>query len=329
MKKITLLFVIAAFALTSKINAQNYGIKSTGTGGDGFSSDQIGALLSNQSAFTIEFWLKINTFVANTLILKLEASSTNRIGLLTAGLDNGFLYTRIGNGTTHGQQPFSNTGLIVSSGWNHVAITFNAGTVKLYVNGTLKTGGVITGAYPTSTGDLSAAPFQLGWSTSATIDEFRITKGTALSTINTAKSATPTSFDAYFDFNGNERPSGAAASHTPTANIGSNATILGQINNFGTTSPIVDNPTLGVSSFDKVSKLQIYPNPASDQVTISLPTSNSGKVSIYDISGKLILQKTVLDQNEININTANWTKGIYNVIFENKTLKKVSKLIIR
>lgn len=329
MKKITLFLTIITALATLNSNAQNYGMKSTGTFGDGFSSSQIGALLSSQSAFTIEFWYKIDSFVANTWIFRMEVSPTNRIGLLTAGSDNGTVFARVGNGTTHGQQPFLNTGLTAGTVWNHVALTFNAGTVKLYINGILKTGGVITGAYPGSTGDLSATPFQMAWSTAANIDEVRITKGTALSTINTAKSSTPANFDAYFDFNANERPIGAATSNTVTANIGSNATVLGQINNFGTTTQNSDNPTLRVRSFDKTNNLQIYPNPASDQVNILLPSNSSGKVSIYDVSGKLILQKIVADQNEVNINTSNLTTGIYTVSFENQTIKKVSKLVIR
>lgn len=329
MKKTTLFLVISIFALASSSKAQNYGMKSTGTFGDGFSSSQIGVLLSSQSAYTIEFWYKIDTFVPNTWIFRMEASATNRIGLLTAGSDNGSVFARIGNGTTHGQQPFGNTALTAGSGWNHVALTFNNGAVKLYINGTEKTGGTITGTYPASTGDLSAAPFQIGWSTAAHIDELRITKGIALSTINTAKSSTPTNFDAYFDFNANERPTGAATSNTETANIGSNATVLGQINNFAITSSIVDNLTLKTSSFNKENNLQIYPNPASAQVNISLPSNSSGKLSIYDISGKLILQKTVLDQNELNVNTSNLSKGIYTVSFENETIKNGSKLIIR
>lgn len=329
MKKITMLFVLAVFAMTSNINAQNYGMKSTGTFGDGFSSSQIGALLSSQSAFTIEFWYKIDTFVANTWIFRIEGSTTNRVGLLTAGSDNGTVFARVGNGTTHGQQPFGNTTLTAGSGWNHVAFTFDKGAMKLYINGTEKTGGAITGSYPASTGDLSVPPFQMGWSTAATIDELRITKGIALSSINTAKSNMPMNFDAYFDFNNNERPSGSAASNSATANKGSNATIMGQINNFATTIQVLDNPTLKVNGFEKANALQIYPNPAVDHITISIPSSSKGKLSVYDISGKLILQRTIVDQNEVQINTSGLSKGIYTVTFENESIKNASKLIIR
>lgn len=329
MKKITLFFAIVALAFTATTNAQNYGMKSTGNPGDGFSSDQIGTLLSSQTAFTIEFWYQIETFTPNTWIFKVQVSGTNRIGLLTPGADNGGVYVRIGDGTNHGQQPFWNTDLKAGNGWNHVALTFDAGAVKLYINGLERSGGGITGTYPTSTGDLSTEQFQMAWTTGANIDELRITKGTALSSIDMTRSSTPANFDAYFDFNANERPTGAAASNSATANIGSDVTVLGQINNFGETYQVLDNATLKVKSFDKVGSLQIYPNPAKDHVNIQLPNYTSGKVSIYNITGRLLLEKTITDQNEVRVNTSTLAKGMYMLTFENKTIKKAAKLIVR
>tara|TARA_R110001592_G_scaffold163037_1_gene396737 strand:+ start:12241 stop:13230 length:990 start_codon:yes stop_codon:yes gene_type:complete len=329
MKKITLLFAVFLMAFTTTVNAQNYGLKTTGTFGDGFSSNEIEQLLSSQTAFTIEFWYKIETFKANAWIFQLEASSTNRIGLLTPGADSGGIYVRIGDGTNHGQQPFWNTDVKKSEGWNHIALTFDAGTVKLYVNGLERTGGGISGAYPATTGDLSGKQFQIGWTTEAVIDELRITKGTALATINTAKSATPANFDTYFDFNTNERPTGAAASNTATVNIGSDATVLGQINNFGTTFEVTDNATLSTKSYNKISALKMYPNPATNQVSIQLNDGTSGKVSVYNITGKLIVEETITNQKEANINTSNFAKGVYMVIFESKTAKQVNKLIVK
>lgn len=348
MKKMTLLFAIAAFTFSTGINAQNYGMKATGTFGDGFYSNDIQSLLSSQSAFTIEFWYQIETYTANTWIFKMEDSgnTNNRIGLFTAPSDSGVVYVRLGDGTNHGQQPFwtandskypggafnASVGhrLTATEGlWNHVALTFNAGVVKLYIDGLLLTGQAITGSYPTTTGNYSGVQFQMNWTTDANIDELRITKGTALSAIDIAKSNNPTNFDAYFDFNANERPTGAAASSIATANIGSDATVKGFINNMGTTYQVTDNTTLGAKNFDKANTLQVYPNPATDYVTVQLPNNTSGKVSIYSITGKLLIQKTVNVQKEFRLNTNTLTKGVYMLSFENETTKKVSKLIVR
>lgn len=330
MKKITLFFALAAFTLATGLNAQNYGMKTTGEPGNGFSSNQIGALLSNQTAFTIEFWYQVETFTENTWIFKVEDSDKNRIGLLTAGADNGAIYVRIGDGTNHGQQAFWNTGTESGTGWNHVALTFDSGVQKLYINGVERTTGAgISGSYPTSTGDLTAAQFQIGWTTGANIDELRITKGTALSAIDIAKSSSPLSFDAYFDFNGNERPTGAEDTNTATANIGSDATVLGQINNFGTTYEVEDNATLSTKKFDNVSSFQIYPNPATDHVNIQLSANTSGNVSVYDVTGKLLLQKAIINQNEVRVNTSALNAGVYMLSIEKNTFKKVNKLIVR
>lgn len=347
MKKITLLFAIAAMTISTALNAQNYGLKTTGTFAEGFSSNQIGALLSNQTAFTIEFWYQIETYTANTWIFKLEdASNTNnRIGLFTAPSDSGVVYLRIGDGTNHGQQPFwtandskypggafnASVGhrLTATEGdWNHVAITFNAGIVKMYIDGLELTGQGITGSYPATTSNLSGVQFQMGWTTNANIDELRITKGIALSTIDTAKSTTPTNFDAYFDFNANERPIGAAGSNTAVANIGSDATVLGQINNFGRTYKVLDNATLSNKKFDNEVGLKMYPHPANDHVNVQLPANTSGKVSVYSIIGKLMLEQIVVNKNEVRVNTSSLSKGMYLVILEGDTMKQVNKLMV-
>ncbi|TXD46352.1 T9SS type A sorting domain-containing protein [Polaribacter sp. IC073] len=329
MKKITLLLAIVAMTLTSTINAQNYGLKTTGASGEGFSSNQIGTLLSNQTAFTIQFWYEVQTFAGNTWVFKIEESGSNRIGLLTTGADNGGVYVRIGDGTTHGQQPFWGTDLKSTEGWNHVALTFDGGTVKLYINGLERSGGGISGSYPASTGDLSAEQFQIGWTTEVNIDELRITKGTALSAIDIAESSTPENFDAYFNFNDNERPSGAAASNSATANIGSDTTVLGQINNFATTYEVEDNATLSSKSFDTVNSLEMYPNPVSKEVNIKLITNTSGQVSVYSVTGSLLLHRNIINKSEIRLNTSTLTKGVYVIVFESESIRKVSKLIVK
>ncbi len=329
MKKITLFFALAAFTLSTTLNAQNYGLKTTGNPGNGFSSNQIGALLSNQTAFTIEFWYQIEIFKGETWIFKVEDSAKNRIGLLTAGADNGGMYIRIGDGTLHGQQPFWNTDSKVINGWHHVALTFDSGVAKLYINGLERNGGAISGAYPASTGDLSNDQFQIGWTTGANIDELRITKGVALSAIDITKSSNPLNFDAYFDFNGNERPTGADATNTGIANIGSDATVMGQINNFGRTYEVEDNATLSTQKFDNLNSFQIYPNPANDYVNVNFSNSTNGNVSVYNMAGKKLMQKAMVNQNEVRLDTSNLATGVYLLSIESDAAKRTSKLIVR
>lgn len=65
----------------------------------------------------------------------------------------------------------------------------------------------------------------------------------------------------------------------------------------------------------------IYPNPAVDQTTISNLKQNAS-IEVYDLSGKLIYQKTAGATSEV-ISVDGWNPGIYtvNIISENKSDK--------
>ena len=340
-QKITLFIFAITFCMASTLNSQNYGMKATGLFGEGFYSNEIESLLSNQSAFTIEFWYQIETFKANKWIFSLEASNSNRIGILTAGADNGNVYVRVGDGTNHGQQAFftandskysggSSTGrhLTATEGdWNHVALTFDSGVVKLYIDGLELTGQWINGTYPDTTGDLSGKDFQIAWDTEANIDEVRITKGVAL--IPSPYAQTANGFDAYFSFDGNEKPAGEADGSTITANTGSDNSVNGYIRNQAKTYLTTDNRTLKVEGFDKVEALELYPNPANNFVKMRLSNYQSGELSIFTVLGKKVLQKTISNQIEVELNTSSLKKGMYILKFENNNVKRVSKLIIK
>ena len=77
-------------------------------------------------------------------------------------------------------------------------------------------------------------------------------------------------------------------------------------------------------SFDAV----IYPNPANDNITVSLPFEVNGGYDLYDLSGKLLVSKNIPGQQfKINLDTyANgayflrvWTDG------GNQIIKKIIK----
>ena len=222
-------------------------MKTTGTYGDGFFSNYIASLLSKQSAFTIEFNYKIGEFTPNNWIFVLEDTNSNRIGLLTSGSDNGIVYARVGDGDTHGQQAFNTSDdrkypnnnhdpsaghhLTATEGdWNHVGFTFDSGIVKLYIDGLEIEGGAIKGSYPETTGNLKGDQFLLAWTTEAIVDNLRITKGTALTP--NPDSQISTNFDAYFDFNLNEKSSGSRR-NAEILNTGSDKSISGYISNSG------------------------------------------------------------------------------------------------
>ena len=85
----------------------------------------------------------------------------------------------------------------------------------------------------------------------------------------------------------------------------------------GTNTMLEENKTLSLS---------IYPNPASTQFTIE--TEINSLINIFDLQGRLMF--TGLNKNtNIQINTNNWSKGIYIVNCSNGGVSKTEKLIIQ
>lgn len=80
--------------------------------------------------------------------------------------------------------------------------------------------------------------------------------------------------------------------------------------------------------------IQIFPNPASDEVMISFPEDksfklNSGTVQVYDIQGDRLLSIEKIRDNEIIVNISSFAPGIYVVrINDDKNLRFCQKLIV-
>lgn len=90
---------------------------------------------------------------------------------------------------------------------------------------------------------------------------------------------------------------------------------------------IREEPILNVND-DLFARLNIYPNPASEIVTITIPESiNAMHVVIYDLTGKSMLTKTIQGV-ETTINTSQFTKGVYYISVSVGAKSTLRKLII-
>lgn len=82
--------------------------------------------------------------------------------------------------------------------------------------------------------------------------------------------------------------------------------------------PSLDLETLNIESPMTNLLVKIYPNPTKELIFITHPISNSFKIFISDLTGKILLQKEVGKQEPINIER--YPNGTYliNVITEDK-----------
>jgi hypothetical protein len=91
------------------------------------------------------------------------------------------------------------------------------------------------------------------------------------------------------------------------------------------------NPTLSSTTFTKETSITIYPNPASNFASISLPkNTESYKIEITDLLGKIIFSEDVKPlPNDYKIDLEGYKDGIYFVKVTNEKMKKSFKIIVK
>lgn len=91
------------------------------------------------------------------------------------------------------------------------------------------------------------------------------------------------------------------------------------------------NPTLSSTTFSEETSITIYPNPASNFASISLPkNTESCKIEITDLLGKIIFSEEVKPlPNDYKIDLEGYKDGIYFVKVTNEKMKKSFKIIVK
>ena len=96
----------------------------------------------------------------------------------------------------------------------------------------------------------------------------------------------------------------------------------------GCISPISDKYsfTAGVSHI-YLSELKIYPNPATDRITIEITESGHHKVVLTDIAGKVIKEDIFIGRNhDLNFKVE---KGIYQIRVSNENGRtRIQRLVV-
>jgi len=82
--------------------------------------------------------------------------------------------------------------------------------------------------------------------------------------------------------------------------------------------PSLDLSTLNTESAELQLQVKVFPNPTTETIFISHPISNSFKVFISDLTGKVLLKKEVGKQEPINIESYPTGTYLINVTTEDK-----------
>ena len=93
---------------------------------------------------------------------------------------------------------------------------------------------------------------------------------------------------------------------------------------------ITGDMPVGISTPDETRTIQVYPNPASDKVTITFGDNLQKEVMVRSVIGSLIYS-TSTSSNSITINLANFAQGIYFIRthYNNSDKTFVAKLVVR
>jgi sugar lactone lactonase YvrE len=81
-----------------------------------------------------------------------------------------------------------------------------------------------------------------------------------------------------------------------------------------------------ISTFNITNQIKIYPNPAQNNFTVEVSTSEKQILNIVDVTGKLVLTQTI--QGKTTIDVSNLNAGVYNVSITSGTGTVNKRLVI-
>jgi hypothetical protein len=109
---------------------------------------------------------------------------------------------------------------------------------------------------------------------------------------------------------GTDIPTATAAQFTATAN-GSYAVIVTSLQGCEDVSDCIDINSVGLDQIN-ISDMNVFPNPTSGEVNVTMPENMSVDVQIYDAQGKLVAEQMNVTNNG-KLNISNVTPGVYMV----------------
>jgi hypothetical protein len=88
--------------------------------------------------------------------------------------------------------------------------------------------------------------------------------------------------------------------------------------------------SVGISTEMLSASVAVYPNPASDQVSVSIsPDIKSATIRIINVLGQQVMSDVVNSGVTKQIDVSNYAKGLYTIVIENKETRTYKKLLVK
>jgi|GEM_PF-656676 len=107
-----------------------------------------------------------------------------------------------------------------------------------------------------------------------------------------------------------------------------NKLYLTSFGNGGAVFKIKENTPLSINESQLENSFALFPNPASESVTLDFPQRNMEEVAIYDLKGSLLTTENTSNKNNTSIAVSHFSRGMYIVVLTTKTGKKIFKKLI-
>ena len=298
------------------------------------------------STFTIEFWIKPSDKLTSQTIIGKGSRNAGK-GYIIRVVNNQISFrnkTVIIGGTNTGISP---------TNWSHVAVTYNATAVNIYINGVLKESGNLTisphgggashkmfiGARRADNGNSSTRQKHF----KGTLDDLRFwnvvrTESQIASSKDCALVGGEANLVSYFKFdqgfdnqNNSTQTSLVNATNTIYNGTLNSFALTGTTSNFVNSSNMVNSCTLAVEDVTMNLNTTLYPNPATDYFTIN--TNNALHLKnaiIIDATGKKV-NSFDLSQNDSNsrYDVSQLKSGLYFITIQAIEGNLTKKLLIK
>ena len=121
-------------------------------------------------------------------------------------------------------------------------------------------------------------------------------------------------------------PSETGITYTATAN--GDYAVEVTINGCVDTSACVSITTVGVDEVSlEMDNLKLYPNPTTGNVMLDLGLIDNVQISIIDVAGREVYSLYAVNKKQIQISSAEFSKGVYFVKIQSNNQQKIIKLI--